>query len=102
MRLIYTVCGSQEEANALAAWLVTGKLAACVNILAPITSVYQWEGRLETAVEVPLLVKTMAEKTEQVFTAMKEKHSYNIPVILSWEAESLNPAYTEWMKQSLQ
>lgn len=101
MILIYTLCGSQDEAETLARHLVTEKLAACVNIGAPVTSIYQWEEQIETATEIPLLVKSLSMMKDRVFTVVKEMHSYTVPVILSWEADSLNPAYTEWMKQCL-
>ena len=86
-RIILTTAGSQEEAGKIAHSLVERRLAACVNIVPRIESVYRWQGKVETAQEWLLLIKTQAELFERVRDAVKELHSYDLPECVMLEVQ---------------
>src|SRR5947209_18222274 len=78
-RVVLTTAGSVEEANKIAEALVQRRLAACVNVVGPISSVYRWKENVERAQEWLLLVKTTAEEVDAVGSAITELHSYEVP-----------------------
>ena len=80
---VTTSAGSREEAQALAGVLLEGRLAACVQVVGPVESRYRWEGRLETATEWLLVVKTTAGRYDEVEAAIRAAHSYDVPEILA-------------------
>lgn len=94
---VLTNLPDSESAFNLARELVQLRLAACVNVLAPVDSVYRWEGRVEEAREVPLLVKTTRERYEALEQAIRERHPYSVPEIVAWPIERGLPAYLEWV-----
>ena len=87
-RIILTTAGSQEEAGKIAHALVERRLAACVNIVTRIESVYRWQGKVESATEWLLLIKTQAELFERVRDAVKELHSYDLPECVMLEVSA--------------
>ncbi|WP_265529364.1 divalent-cation tolerance protein CutA [Sphingomicrobium marinum] len=94
----YIVCGSQSEAESIAAALVEERLAACVNILAPCQSIYRWEGKIESGSEVPMLAKTTQAKADALIMHVTELHSYDNPAITLWPIERLPAAYGDWIE----
>lgn len=95
--LIVTNCPDAAVADDIANYLVETGLAACVNILAPCRSVYRWQGTLETATEVPLLIKTSRERYGAVEAAIGERHPYEVPEIIALPIEQGLPAYLNWV-----
>lgn len=95
--IVITTLPDAEHAATLAARLVEERLAACVNILAPCTSVYRWQDRIETAAEVPLLIKTVAACYPALETAIRANHPYELPEIVAVPAERGLPAYLDWV-----
>jgi periplasmic divalent cation tolerance protein len=95
--LVLTNLPDGETARALAGHLVTARLAACVNILAPCQSVYRWNGRIEEATEVPLLIKTKVECYAALEAAIREKHPYELPEIVAVPIDRGLPAYLAWL-----
>ena len=95
--LVITNLPDVESARALATQLVEQRLAACVNILAPCHSLYRWEGRLEEAEEVPLLIKTSAARYAALEEAIRAYHPYELPEIVAVRIEKGLPAYLAWM-----
>lgn len=93
---VYTLFESAEEARRISRQLVQERLAACANMLAPCTSIYEWEGRLSEEGEFPVLFKTALEKRDALVERIRTVHSYDVPAILSWEAEA-NGAYADWI-----
>ena len=99
-RIIFTTAGSQEEASKIAHALVERRLAACVNIVQRIESVYRWQGKVETAEEWLLLIKTQAELFERVRDAVKELHSYDLPECVMLEVTAGSHEYLDWVTQN--
>ena len=95
--MVMTSVPDLDVASRLAHVLVERRLAACVNIMAACTSVYRWHGKLETATEVPLLIKTRAEIYEEVEAAIKSLHPYELPEIVAVSIEHGLPAYLDWV-----
>jgi periplasmic divalent cation tolerance protein len=95
--LVLTNLPDDESARALASHLVTARLAACVNIMAPCRSVYHWNGQLEEASEIPLLIKTKSICYAALEQAIREKHPYELPEIVAVPIERGLPAYLAWV-----
>jgi periplasmic divalent cation tolerance protein len=95
-RLVFVTASSMEEARTLAGAILEQKLAACVNILPGLESHYWWQGQLESAPEVLLLIKSSAEQFDALSALVKEKHSYACPEIIAVAPEEIAPAYREW------
>lgn len=99
---VLTNLPDSESAFNLARELVQLRLAACVNVLSPSTSFYRWEGRLEEATEIPVLVKSTRERYEALERAIVERHPYDVPEIVCWPAERGLPAYLRWIEDECQ
>lgn len=95
--LVLTTLPDAASARALAAALVEQRLAACVNILAPCRSVYRWNGKLEDAEEVPLLIKTTAAAYPALETALRARHPYELPEIVAVPVAQGLPGYLAWV-----
>ena len=97
--LVLTNCPDEESANAIALALVEERLAACVNILPRVQSVYRWQGAVESAVEVPLLIKTTAAAYPALEAAIRERHPYEVPEIIALPISAGLPAYLNWVAE---
>ena len=95
--LVYTTWPSIVEAEAAGRKIVEQRLASCVNILPGMISHYWWEGKIERAEEVVMIIKTRAALAEPVRAAVKELHSYATPAVMVLPVESLDPAYHQWI-----
>jgi periplasmic divalent cation tolerance protein len=100
-RIVLTTCGSEEEAGRIAQHLVENRLAACVNVIPQIKSIYRWEGKVESAQEWLLLVKTRHEKFSQVRDAIRELHSYELPECIAIAIEDGSAAYLQWIEDNV-
>jgi len=100
-RIVMTTAGSVDEARRIAEGLVERKLAACVNIVPKIVSIYRWKGKVEEAEEWLLWVKTAAP-FERVRYAILEMHSYELPECLSISIEDGSPEYLKWLAEAVQ
>lgn len=96
-RIVLTTAGSQEEARKIAHALVERRLAACVNIVPQIESVYRWQGKVESATEWLLIIKTQASAFERVHDAVKEIHSYDLPECVMLEVVEGSKEYLDWI-----
>jgi periplasmic divalent cation tolerance protein len=94
---VYTTYPSVVEAETAGRALVEGQLAACVNILPGMVSIYRWEGAIERGQEVVMIIKTRATLAEAVRAAVKEMHSYSTPAILMIPIESVDSDYLRWL-----
>ena len=99
-RIVLTTAGSQEEAKKIAHALVERRLAACVNIVPQIESVYRWQGKVESAEEWLLLIKTRAGCFERVRDAVKELHSYDLPECVMLEVAAGSSEYLNWIAEN--
>ena len=95
--IVITNAPDRDIALKIARALIERKLAACVNILAECTSIYRWQGKLETATEVPLLIKTRAAIYPELEAAIKSLHPYELPEIVAVPIERGSPEYLEWV-----
>ncbi len=100
-KLVLTTCGSQKEALKIAHALVERHLAACVNIVPQVASVYRWQGKVETAEESLLVIKTTAAAFERLREALGELHSYQVPECIEVGIEDGSAAYLEWIGKSV-
>ena len=82
----------------LARALVSMKLAACCNVLAPVTSFYRWEGRDEEATEYPVLIKSTRARYAELESAIRARHPYSVPEIIAWPIEQGFEAYLNWVE----
>jgi periplasmic divalent cation tolerance protein len=96
---VLTNLPDSESAFNLARELVHLRLAACANVLAPVTSFYRWEGREEQASEYPVLIKSTAERYAALESAIRERHPYSVPEIIAWPIARGLPAYLDWVEQ---
>jgi len=99
-KVVLTTCGSKEEAEKIAQALVERRLAACVNMVPAIESVYRWEGKVESATEWLLLIKTTAGRFEAVREAIREMHSYDLPECVMISIEGGSPEYLKWIEEN--
>ena len=100
-RIVLTTAGSQDEAQKIASALVERRLAACVNIVPRIESVYRWQGKVESATEWLLIIKIEAKTFERVRDAIKELHSYELPECVMIEITDGSKAYLEWIGENV-
>lgn len=100
-RIVLTAAGSEAEAKKIARHLVENRLAACVNIVPQVASVYRWQGKVEEAVEWLLIIKTTAAEWEKVRGAIDELHSYELPECICLEIEEGSAAYLRWIEESV-
>ena len=96
-----TTLSSREQAEQLATALVAERLAACVNVLGPVTSVYRWEGRVERDEEVLLFIKTTRAGVAPLQTRVLELHPYDTPEFLAFEVGSGSAGYLDWVVGSV-
>ena len=95
--LVVTTLPDRESARGIAQSLVDARLAACVSIGAPVTSMYHWQGATETADEVPLTVKTRGELFARVAAEIRSRHPYELPEILAVPIIDALPEYLAWI-----
>ena len=99
--LVLTNMPDQTSAALLAESLVTQNLAACVNILAPCQSMYTWQGKLEHAAEVPMLIKTSQTQYNALEAAIIKAHPYELPEIITINVDGGLPQYLQWVNAQL-
>src|SRR5688500_7809297 len=97
MLIVLTTAPNESEASDLAHRIVEEKLAACVQILPKMTSVYFWEGKVQTESEHLLLIKTLEEEFDALSKFLRENHSYDVPEIVAIEADKVSEDYSQWL-----
>jgi periplasmic divalent cation tolerance protein len=96
--LVFTNLPDRASADALARALIERRLAACVSVLAECTSTYRWEGAIESANEIPLLIKTTEAAYASLQEAIRELHPYELPEIIAVPLQTGLPQYLEWIR----
>jgi periplasmic divalent cation tolerance protein len=99
--LVLTNLPDQASAENLAELLIKEKVAACVNVLAPCTSFYEWQGQPEKSKEIPLLIKSTEQKYSLLEACIMRHHPYELPEIISVPINKGLPAYLSWVQKSL-
>ncbi len=100
-RIVLTTTGSKAEAQKIGRALIERNLAACVNVVGPIESVYRWKGAVETAEEFLCIVKTRTAAVDKVSAAIKELHSYELPECLVLPIEGGSSTYLAWIGENV-
>jgi periplasmic divalent cation tolerance protein len=101
IRFVYMTAGSREEAAAVGRVLVEERLAACVNIISPMQSIYRWQGKIEEDSEVVMIAKTTSRRMDRLISKARELHSYECPCIVAWEIADGNASFLEWIAREV-
>lgn len=94
--LVYSLFGSAEAAERIARTVLEERLAACVNILPPCTSLYEWDGALQRVVEIPALFKTAPDRRDALMTRIAALHDYDVPAVLALAADAVD-GFAAWV-----
>ena len=98
---VYAVFANAEEAERIGRQVIEERLAACINILPPIMSIYRWQGTIETADEVAAIFKTTGAQVDALITRIAALHSYDVPCIVNWPVNKLLGDYADWVEDSV-
>ena len=98
---VYMTAGSKDEARKIGQELVISRLAACVNIMDNMNSVYMWEGQVQDDTEVVMIAKTTADQMPALVEKVKSLHSYECPCIVSIPVSGGNQAFLEWIEKEV-
>ncbi len=99
--LVYMTAADKAEARELGRYLVQAKLAACVNILDHMNSMYVWQGEFQDDQEAVIIAKTTEERVPALIAAVKERHSYECPCIVTLPISDGNPDFLSWIAQQV-
>ncbi|PFH35291.1 divalent cation tolerance protein, CutA1 family protein [Besnoitia besnoiti] len=102
IQVAYVTCKDKTQAEEVASKLVASRLAACVNIVPGITSVYEWEGKMQKDEEVLLIVKTRKEFAAELVAAVRQLHSYDVPEVVFLDVVGGNEPYLDWVRRNTQ
>jgi periplasmic divalent cation tolerance protein len=97
-----TTVGSEEAAERISTALVEGRLAACVQVVGPISSRYRWQGEIEVEREWMCVAKTTADRYPELEAAIRELHSYEQPEIVATPIVAGSPGYLDWLGRSIE
>jgi len=97
--VVLVTCGSEEEAAKIANSLIEGGLAACVNIISPVRSIYRWEGKIWDEKEWMLIIKTQKRRFEDLEKKVKSLHSYSVPEIVALPIVEGSTPYLKWLEE---
>jgi periplasmic divalent cation tolerance protein len=100
-QIVLSTCADREQAERIAHRLVEHQLAACVNILPGVQSIYRWQGKIESGAEVLMVIKTSANLVAEVESTITGLHSYDVPEFLALPVSGGSHAYLAWLKDSL-
>lgn len=102
IKMIYITTGSKDEAVMIGKALVNDRLAACVNIIENMNSMYMWDGKLQDDNETILIAKTTKERVSELIERVNALHSYDCPCIVSLPVSDGNPAFLKWVVHEVQ
>ena len=97
--MVLCTAPSEEVAGDIARALVERRLAACVNIIPTVRSIYRWQDKIEDEPEALLLIKTHARRLDELYRAIPELHPYEVPEGIGWQISSGLPAYLTWVSE---
>jgi periplasmic divalent cation tolerance protein len=100
--IVFVTTPSSEEANRIAEAIVAQRLAACVNIVSAIQSIYRWEGKITRDHEALMIIKTTDERYTELERSVKELHSYTTPEVVALKVERGSTQYLRWLRDSVE
>jgi periplasmic divalent cation tolerance protein len=98
--VVYITAPGEEEAAVLARVLVEAKLAACVNMVSNVRSIYSWQGKIEDDRELLMIIKTQRHLFDRLAAKVREIHSYDVPEIIALPIVEGSPDYLRWLRES--
>ena len=98
---VYAVFADADEADRIGRAMVEERLAACVNIIGPVRSVYRWKGAVETASEVAVIFKTTDAQADSLITRIAGLQSYDVPCVVTWPIDKILGPYADWVEGSV-
>jgi periplasmic divalent cation tolerance protein len=98
VRVVLVTAPDEKTAADLARCLVGERLAACVNVVPGVRSIYRWQGAVEEAAEILLVIKTRADRCPALRSRVRELHPYDVPEVLELPASGGSPAYLDWVR----
>lgn len=97
---VYAIFANPDEADRIGRQMVEERLAACINIFAPVRSIYRWQGAIESADETAAIFKTSADRADALITRIASLHSYVVPCIVSSPVDKILASYADWVEDS--
>jgi periplasmic divalent cation tolerance protein len=98
---VYATFSDAAEAERIGRTVIEERLAACVNVLGVVRSIYRWQEKVETAAEVAAICKTTAVRSEALIARIAELHSYDVPCIVTWPIDAVLSDYAQWVAESV-
>jgi periplasmic divalent cation tolerance protein len=98
--VVLVTCGTEDEAVEIAHALVEERLAACVNLISPVRSIYRWEGKIWDEKEWMLIIKTQKKRFEELEKKVKSLHSYSVPEIIALPIIEGSASYLKWLEEN--
>ena len=97
--VVFVTCGSEEEALNISRALVEEQLAACVNLISPVRSIYRWEGKIWDEKEWLLIIKAQRKRFDELEKKVKSLHSYSVPEIIALPIIAGSSSYLDWLAE---
>lgn len=97
---LYAVFANAEEAERIGRTVIEERLAACINILGPVRSIYRWQGKIESADEVAAIFKTHDWNSDALIERIAALHSYDVPCIVTWPIDKILRSYADWVEDN--
>ena len=98
---LYVLFSNAQEAERIGRAVVGERLAACINILGPVRSIYRWQGAVETADEIAAVLKTSNAEADALITRIAGLHSYDVPCIVTWPIDKVLGSYADWVESNV-
>jgi periplasmic divalent cation tolerance protein len=98
---VYAILADADEAERIGRAVVEERLAACINILGPVRSIYRWQGAVHTVDEVAAILKTTHSGADALITRIAGLHSYEVPCIVTWPIDKVLASYADWVEGSV-
>jgi periplasmic divalent cation tolerance protein len=98
---VYAIFANSDEAEQIGRTVVDERLAACINIVGPVRSIYRWQGAVESAEEVAAILKTTEAEADALIARIAALHSYEVPCIVTWPIDKVLGSYAAWVEDSV-
>ena len=98
--VVYVIFADINEALRIGRTVVEERLAACINVLTPCTSIYRWEGKIEQSDEAPAILKTTVDRADALIERIADLHSYEVPAITAWSADRMPALLAAWIEEN--